>query len=468
MSPSPPPTNALTGRGTVLAAGVLLGVGVAAAVGSRADAPAGAPPNAPPADASAPNAALPAPTATPTVDPVRRTAVVEAVERVAPAVVSITTEVAQTDFFFQTRTDSSEGSGVVIDEDGVVLTNDHVIRGAHRITVTFPDGRRFSADLVGTAPELDLAVLQIRAEPGSPPLTAVDVGTSGSLFLGEPVIAIGNPFGLGHTVTTGVVSAVSRPLETDDRVYQDFIQTDASINPGNSGGPLLDVTGRLIGINTAIRPDAEGIGFAIPVDRAVKVARDLVQFGTVQVPWLGMDLEDIAIPTAAGRRVAVRVVQVFPDSPAARAGFSPDDLLLAIDGRDVHGRADLNAHLAAFDPGRTFAIDRLRGSVRTDVHLATTPLPESAVDRSLNVVLGARFSDTPDGRGVRVDALAPEGSLARRGLRPGDRILAVNGHATPTLAELRGQVGRIKSGHRPAALFTVQRRAQVGRISALL
>jgi serine protease Do len=394
--------------------------------------------------------------------------VVEAVEAVAPAVVSITTQVPQTDFFYQTRTDSSEGSGVVIDASGVVLTNDHVIRGANRITATFADGQSFPADLVGTAPELDLAVLRIRSAPDNPPLTAVEVGASGELLLGEPVIAIGNPFGLGHTVTTGVISAVSRPLETDDRVYQDFIQTDASINPGNSGGPLLDVTGRLIGINTAIRPDAEGIGFAIPVDRAVKVARDLIQFGTVQVPWLGMDLEDIAVRSPTGRRVAVRVVQVFPDSPADRAGIQTGDLLLGIDGRELHGRADLNAHLAAFDPGRDFRIERARSGKRSTLQVSTTPLPDSAIDRSIEVVLGVRLSDTPDQRGVRVQALAPEGSLARQGLRVGDRILGVNGQPTPTVEALRTQLGRVKSGHRAAALFTIQRRTQVGRISAAL
>jgi len=458
MSTSPQRPISAFRVGGVFAAGALVGIAAAITAGSQAESPAPAPAKAAPVSAPAP----------PTVDPRRRTPVVEAVEKVAPAVVSITTEVAQTNLFYQPRTGSSEGSGVVIDSDGIVLTNDHVIRGAHRITASFPDGRRFTADLVGTAPELDLAVLRIRREPDTPPLTAVEVGASEELLLGEPVIAIGNPFGLGHTVTTGVVSAVSRPLETDDRVYQDFIQTDASINPGNSGGPLLDVTGRLIGINTAIRPDAEGIGFAIPVDRAVKVARDLVQFGTVQVPWLGMDLEDIALRTARGRRVAIRVVRVYPNSPAARAGIAPDDLLTGIDGRELHGRADLNAHLAAFDPGYSFSLDSIRaGTARAD-QLATTPLPDTAIDRSLEVVLGVSIEDTPDHRGVRITALTTDGSLARRGLRPGDRIIGLNGQPTRSVDELRTRIGRVKSGHRPSALFTIQRRAHVGRISASL
>ena len=464
MPSSPPPAAPPRFRRPVYAGVFAMGAAVGVVAASTASVWADRPAEPSPA----PPTAAPPVEAPPPVDARRRTAVVEAVEEVAPAVVAITTEVTQTDFFFQPTTGSSEGSGVVIDPAGIVLTNNHVIAGAHRITATFADGRRLAAELVGTAPELDLAVLRLTTRPGDAPLTVVDVGTSGALLLGEPVIAIGNPFGLGHTVTTGVVSAVSRPLETDERVYQDFIQTDASINPGNSGGPLLDATGRLIGINTAIRPDAEGIGFAIPVDRAVKVARDLVQFGTVQVPWLGMDLQDIALRTPSGRRVAVRVARVYPDSPAARAGFAQGDVLTEVDGRDVHGRADLNAHLSAFDPGRSFTVRGARAQAPLEVSLATAPLPSSAVDRSLGVVLGIEVADTPDRRGVQVVSLTAEGSLARRGIRPGDRILAVNGHATPDVATLRTQISQVKSGHRPTALFTIQRRGHVGRISASL
>ena len=147
----------------------------------------------------------------------------------------------------------------------MILTNAHVVSSASRIIATFSDGNQAEARVVGLDEDLDLAVLKIPIRPG---LVAVDIGTSSDLLLREPVIAIGNPFGLGHTVTTGVVSATSRAIETDDRVFQDFIQTDASINPGNSGGPLLDRFGALVGITTSIRPDAQGIGFAIPIDRA--------------------------------------------------------------------------------------------------------------------------------------------------------------------------------------------------------
>ena len=179
---------------------------------------------------------------------------------------------------------------------------------ASRIIATFSDGNQAEARVVGLDEDLDLAVLKIPIRPG---LVAVDIGTSSDLLLGEPVIAIGNPFGLGHTVTTGVVSATSRAIETDDRVFQDFIQTDASINPGNSGGPLLDRFGALVGITTSIRPDAQGIGFAIPIDRAIKIARDLVEIGTVRIPWLRGVLEDVRLRVDGRPRTAPMVTDTL-------------------------------------------------------------------------------------------------------------------------------------------------------------
>ena len=156
------------------------------------------------------------------------------------------------------------------------MTNAHVVEGAIAIEATFSDDKTYAAEIIGLAPELDLAVLRLDTDSES---MSVDIGNSADLMLGETVIALGNPFGLGHTVTTGVISGIDRPLETERRIYQNFIQTDASINPGNSGGPLVNIDGELVGINTAIRSNAEGIGFAIPVDRAMKVAQDLLNFG---------------------------------------------------------------------------------------------------------------------------------------------------------------------------------------------
>jgi len=447
-----------------LGAGLALGFGLAVAAGALASLPdrdAGSPspptPEAPgPAD---PRPLLDAPVSR-VEDPVRRTPVVEAVERVAPAVVSITCEIPTSDPFLLLRggrSSASEGSGVVIDADGVVLTNAHVVEGAHRIQATFADGRQLQADVIGLAPELDLAVLRLRGAAG---LTAVPRGSSASLLLGEPVIAIGNPLGLGHTVTTGVISAVARPLETDARVYQDFIQTDASINPGNSGGPLLDARGHLVGINTAIRADAQGIGFAIPADRALKVAEDLVTYGQVRIAWLGVAVEDVVFTRGRERQAAPRVLDGRPGT------LQRGDVLLAVDGRPVQGRADLNAYLSSRTPGDRVQVEVVRDGVSRTIEVETASVDEAAVSRSIDSVLGVGLHPQPPrGGGVLLASARREGAAARRGLRPGDVILAVNGAPTSSPSALEDAVRQARSAHRASALFTVRRGDVVGRIT---
>jgi S1-C subfamily serine protease len=442
--------------------GVVLGVGLSLGVGAVAERGGDPAPAAPVPAAPVPaTVALDLGAGAPVADAARRTPVVAAVERVAPAVVSIRAERLQRDPFWGGQSlGASDGSGVVIDEQGVVLTNAHVVEQAQKLTATFADGRRFEAELLGVAPELDLAVLRLRGATG---LRAAPIGSSAGLLLGEPVIAIGNPFGLGHTVTTGVVSATSRALETEARVYQDFIQTDASINPGNSGGPLLDVTGALIGINTAVRADAQGIGFAIPVDRAVKVARDLVQFGEVQVPWLGVDLVDIVLRSPEGRQGAAQVVRVHPAGPAAAAGLQPGDLLRAVDGRPVQGRADLNAWLAGQTGAGAVRAELLRAGARVEATLQPGPVPAAVFTASLHDVLGVVPVER-DGL-VVVARVLPGGAFAARGLRVGDAILAVNGQPVRGLAGLEQLVLRAKSGHRPDALLTIRRGEAVARLT---
>ena len=445
--------------------GLAVGFGLAVAAGAVAslpDAPGSGVPAPAPAAPAAPVVAAIGTDAgdAASLDPVRRTPVVAAVERVAPAVVSITCEIPTTDPFALMRgrrSAASEGSGVVIDADGVVLTNAHVVEGADRIRATFADGRQLDADVVGVAPELDLAVLRLRGAAG---LTVVPRGSSAGLMLGEPVIAIGNPLGLGHTVTTGVISAVARPLETDARVYQDFIQTDASINPGNSGGPLLDARGRLVGVNTAIRADAQGIGFAIPADRALKVARDLVEFGQVRIAWLGVGVEDVVVTRAGRRQTAPRVLAAGADP----AGLLRGDVVLAVDGRPVQGRADLNAYLASRSPGDPVTVEALREGRTVSVPIATATVPEAAVDHTLVAVLGMRIGDAPAG-GVALDAVRRDGAAALRGLRTGDVVLAVNGAPTRDADALREAVRQARSAHRTAALFTVRRGDVVGRLT---
>ena len=245
----------------------------------------------------------------------RESAVVKAVKKVSPAVVNISSqsevhkrvnpfyglgldpnfESFFKDFFDpgyeQKYKRTSLGSGVIIDgKRGFILTNKHVIIKSSTITVTLKDGREFKANIIGADPDSDLAVLRISPKGVLP---NIKMGDSGNLLIGETVIAIGNPFGFSNTVTTGVISAVNRSVNVDNTFYRDFIQTDASINPGNSGGPLLNIYGELIGINTAIYAKAQGIGFAIPIDKAKRVVSDLIKYGEVVPAWIGITVQNL-------------------------------------------------------------------------------------------------------------------------------------------------------------------------------
>jgi len=321
----------------------------------------------------------------PETDPARRSRVVEAVERASPAVVNISTEqvVVQrgTPFggdpffdqffrdFFDSRprrsTRTSLGSGVIVQSDGTILTNEHVILRGGRIHVTLADGREFEAKLVGRDPESDLAVLRINA--GSLPHIAL--GHSDDLMIGETVIAIGNPFGLSHTVTTGVISATKRSLQSGERTFTDFIQTDASINPGNSGGPLLNILGQLIGINTAIYGNAQGIGFAIPVDRARRSMDSLVagrhppEADPNQLAWdqLGVEARD-----GDG---GLAVTRVRGGSAAERVGVQRGDRLLGLDGVALDSLDTLGDRLRAARGAPSVVLSIGRGAYRYDVEM---------------------------------------------------------------------------------------------------
>ena len=277
------------------------------------------------------------------VDDLRRTPVVKAVENTKSAVVSISTheKVYERDNPFSSRqrdpffdrffedfmddryrmkesVRTHLGSGVIIEERGYVLTNWHVIEKASAISVTTNDDKEYKAVLVGADRKSDLAVLKIESSETFKP---VPLGDSDSILIGETVIAIGNPFGFSHTVTTGVISALHRSIRENDQLYEDFIQTDASINPGNSGGPLLNINGELVGINTAIYGEAQGIGFAIPVNTARRIVDDLVRYGEVRPAWIGLTVKGLTRP-AAGQlgytgSHGVIAAEVMTGSPAA-------------------------------------------------------------------------------------------------------------------------------------------------------
>jgi serine protease Do len=296
----------------------------------------------------------PAPAIPQTVSAPRRTPVVVVAHNVLPSVVNIQTEATirrrETDPFFdpfgffggQDRVYSSQslGSGFVWSADGILVTNNHVVEGASKITVNFQDGRQLPARLIGVDPDSDLAVLRVDARD----LTAAPIGTSADLLIGETVVAVGNPFGLSGSVTTGVVSAMGRSVPSKEvgRTFTDFIQTDASINPGNSGGPLLNIEGRVIGINVAIYAQAQGIGFAIPVDRAKKVIEDILRYGQVHSAWIGAVTATLTPEEA--KRLGLRVskgaivARVFAGSPAQSSGLRPGDVITSIAGRPVDSR----------------------------------------------------------------------------------------------------------------------------------
>ncbi len=252
---------------------------------------------------------------------------IELYQRLAPGVVNITSTVLERDFFFNAVPREGAGSGSIIDAEGYILTNYHVVENARKLEVTLASGKRFMAKLIGADPDTDVAVLKIDAKRSD--LVVIPMGVSENLKVGQKVLAIGNPFGLGQTLTTGVISSLGRTLRaTSGILVEDIIQTDASINPGNSGGPLIDSSGKMIGINTAIFSPTGvnvGIGFATPIDTAKTVIRELIDKGYYSYPWLGASLMTLSRDLAESLRLPVQsgamVMEVVPKGPADKAGI---------------------------------------------------------------------------------------------------------------------------------------------------
>ena len=389
----------------------------------------------------------------------RRTPVVEAVDRATPAVVTIEVQVERQNTwgFWGAQTAASQGSGVVIRNDGVVLTNAHVVQGAREVHVRLKNERRLEARVMALERDLDLAVLQIE---GTRDLPTIPIGDSDDLLLGETAIAIGNPLGLGLTVSTGVVASVGRDVEVQAGITQTFVQTDAAINPGNSGGALVNINGELIGINTAIRADAEGIGFAIPVNRALKIAADLLDFGSVRAPWLGVDLRDASLRRGSGVALITAVVQA---GPAAKAGLRPGDVITKIDRHAVTSRADLNARLAERTPGSVVSLTVLREKSARVVKVQSTAVPADAGTKVLQGILGIELR-TAQGSGVVVTRASRNGVWLREGLRVGDVIAAIDGTPMTSESQVAEALRLARARHRGTALFTLRRGRSVGRL----
>lgn len=354
------------------------------------------------------------------------------------------------------RKEQSLGSGFIISEDGYILTNEHVVKGAEEIKVKLSDQRVYDGQLVGTDPRTDVAVLKVEPEDKLP--VAV-LGDSDGLQVGQWALAIGNPFGLDRTLTVGVISATGRAnVGIED--YEDFIQTDASINPGNSGGPLLNIYGEVVGINTAIVATGQGIGFAIPVNLAKLIGDQLIEKGEVTRGWLGVSIQPLTPELAESfglKKVTGALVnQVLPDTPAEKAGVQRGDILLTLAGKEIRGVRALQLLVASTVAGRTADLEVLRGGERLTLEVTIVAQdaeeaasPPAAVGRGVGLGLTVAPAE---GEGVRVEAVDPQSAAAAAGIRPGDLILSLN----------RQQVQDVESFNRAA------RRAREGKNVVLL
>lgn len=349
----------------------------------------------------------------------------------------------------QQRRTQSAGSGVIIDAaKGIVVTNHHVIDGADEIRVGLQDGRTLKAELVGSDPEVDIAVLKIPAER----LKALKLADSSRTQVGDFVVAIGNPFGLGQTVTTGVVSALGR-TGLGIEGYEDFIQTDASINPGNSGGALVNLRGELIGINTAIIAPGGGnigIGFAIPARMASNSVEQIVEHGEVKRGQLGVVIQDLTAELAQAFGIAadqrgVVVAEVQKGSGADRAGVQPGDIVISVDGRQTDTAAQLRNEIGARRIGDSVRLTLLRDgrskSVTVKIGESVTTTASGGVHPYLE---GATLVPEENGRGVVVSAIAPGSTAAGSGLRPGDLIVSVNRQPVNSVDAVKKAAGKSK------------------------
>lgn len=420
----------------------------------------------------------------------RENAVVRAVRKVSPAVVNISSEYEIRkrinpfsgfgdpffdsffkDFFdpgFERRYQkTSLGSGVIIDgRRGLILTNAHVIAKAGKITVVVQDEREFEAQIVGADPESDLAVLRIQS---SDILPSIEMGNSDDLMIGETVIAIGNPFGFSHTVTTGVISALHRSIRTEETEYHDFIQTDASINPGNSGGPLLNINGELIGINTAIYAKAQGIGFAIPINKARRIISDLIQYGEVIIPWIGVVVQNLDQKLAnylnLSKKSGVLIKEVEVKSPAQRSGIKDGDIITEVGNRPVRSVDDFNSLMKDYAPGDSIPFKILRNMRDISITVEASTFPMERADELIYKLMGIKVMPIPSKyrrsnlqEGVMIAEIERQSYLYRIGVKPGDIIRQMDGTPIRDISDFQKAI--VKNRHKPSVVILLQREDQ--------
>jgi Do/DeqQ family serine protease len=418
------------------------------------------------------------------------------VKRAAPAVVNVYTErIVQRsvspfandpvfrEFFgpgpTRPRVEGSLGSGVIVSADGVIVTNAHVVKGAESLRIVLSDRREFDAELVLADERTDLAVLRI--DTGGEALPTLDYADTRGLQVGDLVLAIGNPFGVGQTVTSGIVSATAR---TDVGVsdYAFFLQTDAAINPGNSGGALIDMQGRLVGVNTAIfsrSGGSNGIGFSIPAEMVRRVVDAAVNEGRIVRPWLGLKGEavtsDMAESLGLKRPVGVLITEVYPGGPAANAGLRSGDVVTAIDGREVFDEKGLKFLAATFGTGDKPELTFRRAASERRARVTLAPPPGAteadlvllrgdhpfigAEVAELSPALAEELGGDPFAKGLLVTRIM-RGGYARRFLRPGDIIVGVNGERVETLSDFEAALELAESEGWSAAIERNGRRIE--------
>ena len=378
----------------------------------------------------------------------------------------------------RSRRATSLGSGFIISDDGYIVTNNHVIAEADEISVILQDDTRIKAELVGRDPKTDLAVLKVETDKK---LTAVEFGNSRKARVGDWVVAIGNPFGLGGTVTAGIISARGRDINAGP--YDDFIQTDASINRGNSGGPMFNLKGEVIGINTAIYSPSGGsvgIGFAIPASTAEPVIRQLIKNGSVKRGWLGVHIqavtEEIAETLGLKDAEGALVASVIEDSPAAQGGIKAGDVILEFDGKDVKEMRSLPRIVAETEVGKPVDVEIWRdgddktlqvsvGELKDDAKVASKssgPDGDLTVEdlgltlTSITDKVRERFKLKKDTKGVVVTKVDSDGPAAQKEIRPGDVIIEVSQQEVETPAEVRSRVADAKKAGRKSVLLHIE------------
>ena len=363
----------------------------------------------------------------------------------------------------------SLGSGFIVSDDGYILTNNHVVEKADEITVILLDKEEFRAEVVGTDPKTDIALIKIKAGKKLP---SVPLGDSEKLEIGEWVLAIGNPFGLGHTVTAGIVSAKGRVIGSGP--YDDFIQTDASINPGNSGGPLFNLVGEVVGINTAVIQGGQGIGFATPIHLAKSVLAQLKEKGKVTRGWLGVYIQrlspDMAETLSVPGKKGALVADVTKDGPAEKAGLRSGDVIISFGGKEVTDEHDLPQIVAATKPGKKVDVIVVREGKEVTIPVTIAEMePEAGQKRAggpdLSKGLGltvqditpevARHLDITNRAGVLVTSVEPGSPADDAGFRDGDVIRAINRMPVKDSREFDARIKKVKD--EKTVLFLVER-----------